>query len=146
MSTNLPQYSPAELSGDISEFKKTILKRGEATITMTGTTGTVSVDITDLYNTAALGILNIEVAHWRTSGGAVTVTPLPYVYNSGASVIRNAVYDIQSAVGAGGYTYTLVISYYKSTGVSGDTEYFEYVIYSQTMAPYFTGINWNYRK
>lgn len=146
MSTNLPQYGSPELSGEISAFKKTILVRGSTTMTMGGTTGSVSVDITNAFTKTNAGMLKVECAWWTSSGGLTTSYQLPFISNSGASIITNAQFYVSSASAPGGYTYSLNINHYQSTAVAGDVKYFYYIIYSEVSTPYFVGLSdWDYR-
>lgn len=147
MSTNLPQESSAKLSGDISAFKRTVIYRGEETMTMTGKSGSLSIDLTPLYAASNnSGMLKVEVARWTSGGGTTTYYPLPYTVTSGATVTSNGMYSLDTAVSPGvGNTLTLSINYYQSTSVAGDIKYFYYTVYSEIATPYFVGMgDWEY--
>lgn len=146
MSTNLPQESAPKLSGDVSEFKHTVIYRGEVAMTMSGTSGSASVDLTPLFRSAGTaGMLKVEVYRWTSGGGLTSYYPLPYTITSGATVITNGYFSLDTSVEPGGNTLTLSIGYYQSTAIAGDIKYFHYTVYSKTATPYFYGLgDWDY--
>lgn len=115
MPTNLPQLATEQLSGMPDQFKRTILKRGSATLTLseavtnsTGFQGSTSIDITDTYiqtaTTAGLPTFVLPKAEvsavWTQSGsGYPVVVSLPQTRFSTSNAIEfNGYYSVSYSV------------------------------------------------
>jgi len=115
MPTNLPQLATEQLSGMPDQFKRTVLKRGSATLTLssavtnsTGFQGSTSIDITDTYIATTLAdgsptfvLPKAEVSSvWISSGsGLPSVVPMPYTKFTTSNAVEAAGYfDITYSV------------------------------------------------
>lgn len=115
MATNLPRESTTQISGMQDEFKRTVLKRGTTSITLSSATtnsagleGTATVDVTDIYSSSLGGLtfppfgfpkVEVSLVTVATASNAIGVTPLPFTQFTTSNSVNNCgSFDLTSYV------------------------------------------------
>lgn len=164
MATDGARLNTANLSGEQSQFRRTVLKRGSATITLdsattssTGDEGSVSIDITDCYLSTITGDVpnfvlpkaEVSLVGLSSGSGYPSVMPLPFTKFTTANAVEiNAYYDITYQVDVipteRAYVYLNVylrLSDTEAAAWSGINTIY-YTIYSEGI---YAFNNWDYR-
>ncbi len=165
MSTDLPRQSSEQLSGIQSQFKRTVLKRGSATISLsqavtnsTGFQGSTSIDITDTYiatttldgsPTFVLPKAEVSSVLISSGSGLPTVVPFPYTqFTTSNAIEASAYHTISYSVSVVPtervYVYLNIFLRMSSTMIAAytSTNTIYYTIYSEGS---YAFDNWNYK-
>jgi len=115
MATDGQRFNTSNISGEQSEFRRTVIKRGYSAITLssattnsTGSEGSVSIDITDVYQSSLNGLTfppfgfpKVEVSLFTqaTASNAIAITPLPFTnFTTSNAVDDSGYFEIVSGV------------------------------------------------
>ena len=164
MATNGQRFSTSSISGEQSEFKRTIIKRGYSPITLssattnsTGSEGSATIDITDIYQASLNGLTfppfgfpKVEVSLFTqaTASNAIAITPLPFTnFTTSNAVDDSGYFEIVSGVNVvpveAIYVNLNVYVRLNSRLLAGLLDYgIYYTIYSEVA---YAGSNWDFK-
>lgn len=164
MATDGQRFNTSNISGEQSEFRRTVIKRGYSAITLssattnsTGSEGSVSIDITDVYQSSLNGLTfppfgfpKVEVSLFTqaTASNAIAITPLPFTnFTTSNAVDDSGYFEIVSGVNVvpveAIYVNLNVYIRLNSTLLAGLLDYgIYYTIYSEVA---YAGINWDFK-
>lgn len=164
MATDGQRFNTSNISGEQSEFRRTVIKRGYSAITLssattnsTGSEGSVSIDITDVYQSSLNGLTfppfgfpKVEVSLFTqaTASNAIAITPLPFTnFTTSNAVDDSGYFEIVSGVNVvpveAIYVNLNVYVRLNSALLSGLSSYgVYYTIYSEIA---YAGDNWDFK-
>lgn len=164
MATDGQRFNTSNISGEQSEFRRTVIKRGYSAITLssattnsTGSEGSVSIDITDVYQSSLNGLTfppfgfpKVEVSLFTqaTASNAIAITPLPFTnFTTSNAVDDSGYFEIVSGVNVvpveAIYVNLNVYVRLNSTLLAGLLDYgIYYTIYSEVA---YAGSNWDFK-
>lgn len=164
MATDGQRFNTSNISGEQSEFRRTVIKRGYSAITLssattnsTGSEGSVSIDITDVYQSSLNGLTfppfgfpKVEVSLFTqaTASNAIAITPLPFTnFTTSNAVDDSGYFEIVSGVNVvpveAIYVNLNVYIRLNSTLLAGLLDYgIYYTIYSEVA---YAGSNWDFK-
>ena len=164
MATDGQRFNTSNISGEQSEFRRTVIKRGYSAITLssattnpTGSEGSVSIDITDVYQSSLNGLTfppfgfpKVEVSLFTqaTASNAIAITPLLFTnFTTSNAVDDSGYFEIVSGVNVvpveAIYVNLNVYIRLNSTLLAGLLDYgIYYTIYSEVA---YAGINWDFK-
>ena len=164
MATDGQRFNTSNISGEQSEFRRTVIKRGYSAITLssattnsTGSEGSVSIDITDVYQSSLNGLTfppfgfpKVEVSLFTqaTASNAIAITPLPFTnFTTSNAVDDSGYFEIVSGVNVvpveAIYVNLNVYVRLNSTLLAGLSSYgIYYTVYSETS---YAEENWDFK-
>lgn len=164
MATDGQRLNTSNISGEQGEFRRTVIKRGYSAITLssattnsTGSEGSVSIDITDVYQSSLNGLTfppfgfpKVEVSLFTqaTASNAIAITPLPFTnFTTSNAVDDSGYFEIVSGVNVvpveAIYVNLNVYIRLNSTLLAGLLDYgIYYTIYSEVA---YAGSNWDFK-
>lgn len=135
MSTNLPLQSSNQLSGQVDELKKTIVKRGYVDVVMSawsaGGQAVATVYLDDVTNNQQVGLLKVEAGVDVALAGTVIFDIPGCDVDTDGTIYQCGSVSNSYLEGAGFTRQILQMIYYNSTMSASDTVRFYYRVYSE---------------